>query len=82
MESKRLYRSRDDRMIAVLCAGIARYFDVDPTIVRLLFVLGFFFGVTATLWIYIAMALIVPEEPYTGGAMSYTPPSERPEDRP
>ena len=59
---KRLYRSRDDRMISGVCAGLADYIDIDPTIVRLLFVLGFIAG-GATLWAYLIMMLVVPEEP-------------------
>ena len=59
--TKRLYRSRDDRMIAGVCAGLAEYIDIDPTIVRLLFVLGLFAG-GATFWAYIVMMLVVPEE--------------------
>ena len=35
MSGKRLYRSRDDRMIAGVCGGLAEYFSIDPTIVRL-----------------------------------------------
>ena len=58
---KRLYRSRDNRMISGVCAGLAEYVDVDPTIVRLLFVLGLFAG-GATFWAYLVMILIVPEE--------------------
>ena len=58
---KRLYRSRDDRMIAGVCAGLAEYISVDPTIVRLLFVLGLFVG-GATFWAYLIMMLIVPEK--------------------
>jgi phage shock protein C len=60
--TKRLYRSRDDRMISGVCAGLAEYIDIDPTIVRLLFVLGLFAG-GATFWAYIVMMLVVPEEP-------------------
>jgi len=37
-------RSRNDKMIAGVCGGIARYFNVDTTIVRLLFVLAVFLG--------------------------------------
>ena len=59
--TKRLYRSRDDRMIAGVCAGLAEYIDIDPTIVRLLFVLGLLAG-GATFWAYIVMMLVVPEE--------------------
>ncbi len=58
---KRLYRSRDNRMISGVCAGLAEYVDVDPTIVRLLFVLGLFAG-GATFWVYLVMMLVVPEE--------------------
>ena len=59
--TKRLYRSEDDRMIAGVCAGLAEYIDIDPTIVRLLFVLGLFVG-GATFWAYLVMMMVVPEE--------------------
>jgi len=49
-------------MISGVCAGLADYLDIDPTIVRLLFVLGAVFGL-ATFWVYIIMMLVVPEEP-------------------
>lgn len=58
---KRLYRSKDDRMIAGVCAGLGEYFDIDPTIVRLIWVLLFFgagFGVVA----YIVCVILIPEE--------------------
>ena len=42
-ESKKLYRSRTDRKIAGICAGLGTYFGIDPTVVRLLFVLGLVF---------------------------------------
>ena len=58
---KRLYRSVDDRMIAGVCAGIADYFDIDPTLVRLLFVFGFFATGSGLLWAYLIMMIIVPE---------------------
>ena len=58
---RRLYRSTDDRMIAGVCAGLAEYIDIDPTIVRLLFVLGLLAG-GATFWAYLVMMLVVPEE--------------------
>jgi phage shock protein C len=60
-EYKRLYRSRDDRMIAGVCAGIADYFDIDPTLVRLLFVLGFFATGSGLFWAYVIMMIVVPE---------------------
>jgi phage shock protein PspC (stress-responsive transcriptional regulator) len=60
-EYKRLYRSADDRMIAGVCAGIADYFDIDPSLVRLLFVFGFFATGSGLLWAYLIMMIIVPE---------------------
>ena len=57
----KLYRSRDQRMIAGVCGGLGEYLGVDPTIVRLLFVLGVFLG-TLTFWVYIVMMLVLPEE--------------------
>jgi phage shock protein C len=58
---KRLYRSVDDRMIAGVCGGVADYFDIDPSLVRLLFVLGFFATGSGLLWAYLIMMIIVPE---------------------
>ena len=58
---KRLYRSRSDRMIWGVCGGMAKYFDMDPTIVRIIFVLLIFangLGILA----YIIMAVVVPLE--------------------
>ncbi len=61
-EYKRLYRSRDDRMIAGVCGGIAEYFNIDPTLVRLLFVFGALGTVSGLFWAYLIMMFIVPEE--------------------
>lgn len=60
-EYKRLFRSVDDRMIAGVCAGVADYFDIDPTLVRLLFVLGFFGTGSGLFWAYVIMMIVVPE---------------------
>jgi phage shock protein C len=61
-EYKRLYRSTDDRMISGVCAGIADYFGIDPTLVRLIFVFGALGTVSGLFWAYVIMAIIVPEE--------------------
>ena len=61
-EVKKLYRSRKDRMIGGVCGGLAEYFSIDPTLIRLLFVLGLI-AVGGTFWAYIIMMIIVPEEP-------------------
>ncbi len=59
---KKLYRSRKDSKIAGVCGGIAEYFDVDPTIVRLLAVLTIFFGGGGII-AYIIAWIIIPLEP-------------------
>ena len=59
-ERKRLYKSRNNKMICGVCAGIADYFNIDPSIVRVLLavlVLAAGTGVLA----YIACAIILPE---------------------
>lgn len=61
MTSKRLYRSRIDRMIAGICGGLAKYFDIDPTIVRVLFVVSIFIG-GGGIVAYIILWIVVPEE--------------------
>ena len=61
IKNKKLYRSVEDRMVGGVCAGIADFFDIDPTIVRLVFVLGFFASVSGLFWAYIIMMIVVPE---------------------
>ena len=58
---KRLYRSRSDRMIWGVCGGLAKYFDMDPTIVRVVVVLSIFLG-SFGIWAYIILAIVVPLE--------------------
>lgn len=57
---KKLTRSKDKK-IAGVAAGLADYFDIDPTIVRILFVVVFFAG-GASLLAYLIMWIIMPEE--------------------
>lgn len=59
---KRLYRDKSNEIIAGVCSGIANYLDIDPTVVRLLFVL-FFFLAGGGLWIYLVLWVIMPEDP-------------------
>ncbi len=59
---KKLYRSRTDRKIWGVCGGLAKYFDIDPTIVRVIALASILVG-TLGIWIYIIMAIIVPLEP-------------------
>ena len=59
---KKWYRSRKDKMIGGVCGGIGEYFDVDPTIIRIIAVIGLFAG--AGVLAYIVLWIVVPEEPY------------------
>ena len=55
---KRLHRNKKNGKIAGICAGIGDYFDIDPVIVRLLFLLALFLG--GGLIVYIIAWIIVP----------------------
>jgi len=59
---RRLYRSRNDRTLAGVCAGIAEYFGWDPTLVRVAWVLLTLLGGSGIL-LYLIMWLVVPEAP-------------------
>ncbi len=59
---KKLYRSKKDKMIAGVCGGIAEYFDVDPTLIRLLTVLFVLLG-GAGVAVYIIAWIIIPKNP-------------------
>ncbi|MCH8331811.1 MAG: PspC domain-containing protein [Bacteroidetes bacterium] len=58
MTKKRLYRNMEDAKIAGICAGIGDYFDIDPVLVRLLFIIFLFTG--GGLIAYIIGWLVIP----------------------
>jgi len=59
---KRLHRSKTDRMIAGVCGGIAEYFGMDPSLVRIIYVLVSIFSVAFPgILVYIVLWIIVPE---------------------
>ena len=62
MEKKRLYKSESDKKICGVCSGIAKYFSIDPTLVRLGLVAFCVLGGSGVL-AYIVCALVMPEEP-------------------
>ena len=62
MEKKKLMRTQNDRVIGGVCGGLGNYLDVDPTIIRLAFVLLAFFGANGIL-IYLILLLVIPSEP-------------------
>ena len=59
---KKLYRSRKDEKIAGVCGGIAKYFNIDSSIIRLIWALAILCAGTGLL-AYIVCAFIIPEEP-------------------
>lgn len=61
MVEKKLYRSKKERMIGGVCGGIAEYFDVDPTIIRIAWVVFTLMG-GAGIIAYIIAWIIVPEK--------------------
>lgn len=62
MSQKRLYRSRTNTVFCGVCGGLAEYFDLDPTLVRLGYVLLTIFTAFSGLIVYIVAALIMPLE--------------------
>jgi len=63
--NRRLYRCRHDRRLAGVAAGLAEFFDLDPTLVRLLWFLSIFVTGGLSILLYIGLAFIVPNEPMT-----------------
>ena len=59
---KKLYRSQNNRMLAGVCGGLGEYLSLDPTVVRLLWVLFTFVGASGLL-AYLICLLIIPENP-------------------
>ena len=59
---KRLYRSKHDQKISGVCAGLAEFINIDPTIIRLIWVLVALCAGTGVL-AYIVCALVIPEKP-------------------
>jgi phage shock protein C len=59
-EPRKLYRSRNQRMLAGVCGGLAEYFNLDATLIRVLFLVLAVFGGSG-LVIYVVMWLIVPD---------------------
>ena len=58
--NRKLYKSNQNKMIAGLCGGLGEFFDVDPTLIRLLWVI-FALAAGSGLLVYIASAIIIPE---------------------
>ncbi len=59
----RLYRSRDERMFAGVAGGVAERFDLDPSLVRVVWIILMFLSGSLFFWLYVVMAIVVPEAP-------------------
>jgi phage shock protein PspC (stress-responsive transcriptional regulator) len=64
----RLYRSVDDRVLAGVAGGMAELWDIDPSLVRIMWVVLTPFTAGFTILLYLVMAIVVPEEPIGGEA--------------
>ena len=62
MKGKKLYRSKENVMLAGVCGGIGEYFEIDPTLVRRAWVVLSFCGGLG-IWAYIISAIISPRQP-------------------
>ena len=72
MGPRRLYRSRTERQIAGVAGGIGNYLDVDPTVIRVLWIISVFF-VGMGILLYVILAFVVPLEPLPAPAGQGTP---------
>ena len=62
---KRLYRSRENKVLAGVCGGIGEYFDVDPVLIRLLYLMvTVFTGLAPGVLCYVIAIAVVPEAPH------------------
>ncbi|HEY2596186.1 MAG TPA: PspC domain-containing protein [Chloroflexota bacterium] len=59
----RIYRSSDERMLAGVAGGLAEYFDVDPTLIRLIWAVATLVTGPVALLLYVICALIIPRSP-------------------
>lgn len=60
---RKLYRSKSDRKLLGVLGGFAKYFNVDATILRIIYVLLSIFVIGCPIIIYLIVALVIPEEP-------------------
>jgi phage shock protein C len=65
-QSRQIYRSKSNKMIGGVCGGIAEYFNLDPTLVRLAYVLISFASMGLSIVVYIVLMIVFPEMPDEG----------------
>ena len=74
-DAKQLRRSKDDKMIAGVCAGLGKYFGMEASMMRVLYVLGTVFVAGSGVLLYIVLAFVIPEEE-SGGSVAKSDSSE------
>lgn len=62
MEPKKIYRSRNDKVIAGICGGLGKYLDIDPVIIRVLFII-LLLTIGSGILIYLLAWILIPLEP-------------------
>jgi phage shock protein C len=72
---KRLYRSKKDRMLGGVCAGLGEHFDIDPTVIRLVWAVITVISIGTGVLVYILAWILIPEED-TGSSEQKTQKSE------
>ena len=59
---KRLYRSKNDRMLGGVCAGLGEHFDIDPTVIRLVWAVITVLSIGTGVLVYVIAWILIPEE--------------------
>jgi phage shock protein C len=75
---KKLYRTQEDRMIAGVCSGLAAYFKIDPTIVRIIFIVLALFG--GGILLYLLLWLFIPDAPDGSPEIEQSGETDQPEE--
>ena len=62
-EVRKIYRLSSDQMVGGVCSGVGQYFEIDPTVIRLMFIAGFFMNPPTAAFLYLLLLVLVPIEP-------------------
>lgn len=62
MTAKKLYRSNRDKMLSGVCGGLGEYFNIDPTIIRLIWAIFAFSG--SGILVYLIASIVIPKSPF------------------
>ena len=65
MENSKLTRTQDDKIITGVCGGLAKFFGMDSSVLRIIFALCTVFGIGSPIIIYAILAMIMPNDSYS-----------------